>query len=107
MGIIEKIRADARAIQVAQTDTKAEAIAMANAYLNNVGLPCYAETPAVVLVEIKNVYGTLKAYPANEAAELLAQIAGTKTLSNQTLALAERMGMVIQQKQLNQLKELA
>jgi hypothetical protein len=31
----------------------------------------------IILVEIKNVYGALKAYPANEAADLLAQIAGT------------------------------
>lgn len=60
----------------------------------------------VVLVEIKSVYGALKAYPANEAAELLAQIAGTKTLANVTLALAERMGFSIVQKQPNQLKEI-
>ena len=36
---------------------------------------------------------------ANAAAEILAQIAGTKTLTRQALALAERMGLVVEQKQ--------
>lgn len=61
----------------------------------------------VIQVEIKSVYGALKAYPANEAAELLAQIAGTKTIASHTLALAERLGMVIKQVQPNQLKAIA
>ncbi len=61
----------------------------------------------VIQVEIKSVYGALKAYPANESAELLAQIAGTRTLASHTLALAERMGMVIKQVQPNQLREIA
>ena len=52
-----------------------------------------------ILVEVKNVYGEFKAYPANAAAEILAQIAGTKTLTRQALALAERMGLVVEQKQ--------
>lgn len=62
----------------------------------------------VILVEVKNVYGELKAYPANEAAEVLAQIAGTKTLKSSTLALAARLGMAIEQKQTgNLLKDVA
>ncbi len=59
-----------------------------------------------ILVEVKNVYGVLKAYPANEAAEILSEIAGTKTLSTQTLNLAKRLGMLIEQKQSNQLDQL-
>jgi D-alanyl-D-alanine carboxypeptidase len=44
-------------------------------------------------VFVRNVYGTYKIYPANEAATLLAEIAGTKTLSKEVLAKAEKLGM--------------
>lgn len=43
MGIIEKVRADAMANQVAMTDSKVEAIEIADAYMNNVGLPLYTD----------------------------------------------------------------
>lgn len=46
-------------------------------------------------IEVRNVYGNITIYPVNEAAKLLAEIAGTKTLTNKTLALAERMGFLI------------
>lgn len=52
----------------------------------------------VIQIEVRSVYGVLQSYPANEAATLLAQIAGTKTLKHETLALAERMGFAIEQK---------
>lgn len=48
-------------------------------------------------VFVRSVYGAHKAYPANDAAELLAEIAGTKTLDPKTLALAERLGFEIKQ----------
>lgn len=48
-----------------------------------------------IVVTVKEVYGVAQVYPANEAARLLAQIAGTKTLTRQTLALAKRMGFVV------------
>lgn len=51
----------------------------------------------VIQIEVRSVYGVLQAYPANEPANLLAQIAGTKTLKHETLALAERMGFSIEQ----------
>lgn len=58
----------------------------------------------VIEVTIKNVYGQIKVYPANEAAQLIANIAGTKTLSNQQLAYAERLGFQIKQVEAYQLK---
>ena len=36
-------------------------------------------------------------YPANEAAEILAAIAGTKTLSRADLDLAKKLGLQIEQ----------
>lgn len=55
-----------------------------------------AVPPLLILVTLRDVYGETKAYPANEQARLLAEIAGTKTLTHRTLALAERMGATIQ-----------
>ena len=43
----------------------------------------------------KNVYGLVKYYPTNEAAECLAAIAGTKTLTEETLRLAEKIGLEV------------
>lgn len=53
----------------------------------------------VILIEVRDVYGVATCYPVNDQAKLLAQIAGTKTLTNHALALAERMGFQIQQAQ--------
>ena len=44
------------------------------------------------LVNIKNVYGTETVYPANHTAELLARLAGTKTLTESTISLAKQLG---------------
>lgn len=46
-------------------------------------------------IEVRSVYGSLKVYPVNEQAKLLAQIAGTTTLTHATLCFAERMGFSI------------
>ena len=49
----------------------------------------------VVEVEVVDVYGKPTFYPQNRNAEMLAQIAGTKTLTPQTLKLAMEMGMTV------------
>lgn len=48
-----------------------------------------------VKVLVRNVYGVSKAYPVNKAAKLFAAIAGTKTLTVQTLAQAQQLGYQI------------
>jgi len=48
-----------------------------------------------VRIVVRNVYGQLVCYPACERADLFAEIAGTRTLSHRTLALAERLGYTI------------
>jgi len=50
-------------------------------------------TEILIEVEIKTVYGKCLYYPLNDKAELLAHIAGTETLTVQTLKLATDMGM--------------
>lgn len=45
-----------------------------------------------ILIQSRNVYGVTKFYPMNRAAETLAQIAGTVTLSESVLRLAESLG---------------
>jgi len=39
----------------------------------------------VIQVNLKSVYGNVMAYPANEAAQIFADIAGSKTLSQEAL----------------------
>lgn len=46
-------------------------------------------------VEIKTVYGKPMYYPINDKAQMLSHIAGTETLTAQTLKLAKDMGMCI------------
>ncbi len=43
-------------------------------------------------IEIRNVYGSTRYYPRCEAARIFAQIAGTETLTERTLAYAKRLG---------------
>lgn len=50
---------------------------------------------ASITIRVDRVYGKPTIYPVCERAQLLAQIAGTKTLSGTDLALAERMGFLI------------
>jgi hypothetical protein len=61
----------------------------------------------VIQVQVRNVYGKPVVYPANEAAELIAAIAGTKTLSTATLAYARRLGFDIKQVEAYPLAEVA
>jgi hypothetical protein len=51
---------------------------------------------AIIRIEYRNVYGVQKIYPANSAAECLAAIAGTTTLSPADLRLAQRLGHAIE-----------
>jgi hypothetical protein len=49
----------------------------------------------VVAVEVRNVYGLDKIYPANRPAELFAQLAGTKTLSPADLLTIQALGFEV------------
>lgn len=62
--------------------------AVANAPLSSLGK---------IEIRVDRVYGNVTIYPVCERAKLLAEIAGTKTLTNAVLAHAERMGFQIVQ----------
>lgn len=51
-----------------------------------------------VLIELRDVYGETKAYPANDQAKLFAEMLGTKTLTHRNLCLIERLGFTIETK---------
>jgi hypothetical protein len=53
----------------------------------------------LLIVTIKNVYGTEMIYPANDAAHIFANIARQKTLSRETLKNAKALGYEIQVQQ--------
>jgi len=46
-------------------------------------------------VEARDVYGTTKLYPVSRAAQLLADLAGTKTLDARALAIAAELGLSV------------
>lgn len=49
-----------------------------------------------VVVEVQRVYGRPTVYPISAAAQEFARLTGTKTLTNQTLASAARLGFEIE-----------
>lgn len=49
----------------------------------------------VIEIEIRSVYGIDKAYPANPAAQVVADIAQTRTLTKTSLELARQLGFSI------------
>ena len=51
----------------------------------------------IIKVEIKNNFGNEAIYPACEKAQLFAEIAGTKTLTRDTIAKIKALGYQIQQ----------
>lgn len=51
--------------------------------------------PLAIEVEARNVFGKILVYPVNDNAKLLANIAGTKTLSVANLANAASLGLNI------------
>lgn len=52
-----------------------------------------------ILIELRDIYGETKAYPANEQAKLFAEMLGTKTLTHRNLRLIERLGFTIETKE--------
>lgn len=48
-----------------------------------------------ITVSIKNIYGNQTIYPACEASKTFAAIAGTKTLTTQTIKLIKRLGYTV------------
>lgn len=48
-----------------------------------------------VEIQIREVYGASKFYPANDTAKIFAEIAGTKTLTKNTLDKIKRLGIDI------------
>lgn len=57
-----------------------------------------AQAALTVVVEIRDIFGKRKAYPANDKAELLAKIAGTTTLTTRTIELARDLGLTVREK---------
>ena len=51
-----------------------------------------------LIVEIKTVYGNETIYPANDTAQVFADLIGTKTLSRLKLALIRGLGYSVQVK---------
>lgn len=50
----------------------------------------------ILEIKIKDVYGNQTLYPVNEKARILAEIAGTKTLTKETVALAKKLGFTFE-----------
>jgi hypothetical protein len=48
-----------------------------------------------IVIEVRSVYGEMKAYPACPRARIFADIAGTITLTRATLNLVEQLGVTI------------
>jgi hypothetical protein len=54
-----------------------------------------------VIIEVRHVYGVQTAYPACQTAALLARLAGTKTLTAESLATIRALGYRLEIKQLD------
>lgn len=54
------------------------------------------DTNRTATVELQQHYGNTTVYPLNRTAGLLAELAGTKTLTRQTILLAEALGFSFQ-----------
>jgi phosphate/sulfate permease len=52
-----------------------------------------------LVIEVKQVYGNEMIYPANDTAQVFADLVGTKTLSRMKLALIQGLGYVVEIKQ--------
>lgn len=50
----------------------------------------------VLKIQVKNVYGNETIYPVNETAKIFAKIAGTKTLTRETINQAKELGYQVQ-----------
>jgi hypothetical protein len=61
----------------------------------------------LIQVEARNVYGKLMIYPINDAAHILADIAGTKTIAPEVLAKAKKLGHEVREVAVAKLGEAA
>lgn len=52
-----------------------------------------------LVIEIKQVYGNEMIYPANDTAQVFADLIGTKTLGRMKLALIQGLGFEVEVKQ--------
>lgn len=52
-----------------------------------------------ITVEIKTVYGADNIYPVCDSAKTFAKIAGTKTLTRETIKLVKELGYTVEVKQ--------
>jgi hypothetical protein len=50
-----------------------------------------------IIIEIKSVYGEIKAYPVCDKAKAFAEIAGTRTLTAHTLGKVRELGYTVRQ----------
>ena len=66
----------------------------------------HGEATMQITVRIKNVYGEDKAYPVCPHAKTFAEIAGTRTLTPETLHRIKRLGVEITVEQENKLAAL-
>jgi len=56
----------------------------------------FGVTSMKITINIREVYGVAKAYPVCDKAKLFARIAGTTTLTSQTLALVAKLGYEVE-----------
>lgn len=92
----------------ARNQAVVDAIANANAYLNNVAIPNYSDlinqvaqqnaalAQMVVQIEVKVVYGMETIYPANDKARIFAALAGKKTLNSGDLIRVRELGFSVE-----------
>lgn len=57
--------------------------------------PTQAAGVSAIMIEVRSVYGELKAYPACPKARIFADLAGTKTLTRSSLVLIQELGIEI------------
>ena len=50
------------------------------------------ESVGVILLKVRDVYGTIKYYPANDTAELFCKVAKTKTMTEDIIKHAIALG---------------
>tara|TARA_R100000687_G_C6377051_1_gene130774 strand:+ start:231 stop:482 length:252 start_codon:yes stop_codon:yes gene_type:complete len=69
------------------------------AILNSHGREAFKKKEQRITVKIRNVYGEDKIYPVSDQAKLFANIAGTKTLTDYTIARIKQLGYAIRVEQ--------
>lgn len=49
-----------------------------------------------IQIRVKDVYGRETYYPVNEEAQLIAKLAGTRTLTSEALTIAKQLGYTVE-----------